>query len=133
MMRLTMLVAVRRKRPLMQLVRLMQNLLVILLTLASMNRTMPLYPRIMLMPSRHLMRVTRMIGRLLHPRPTLALRHHRTLIPHVLIRKIMLPRMMKPSHVLSHHITSLRRRRRVSVTMRQTIPIRHRPTRLRVL
>jgi hypothetical protein len=126
MMRFAMLVAVRGKCSLMQFVRLMQNLRMILLALAGMNTTMRLNPRIMLMPPCHLVRVPTMIGRLSHRlvRPTL--RHHRSLTTTTTL-EIHLPRMMKSSLVLSHHITSLRRRRRVRVRMRQTIPISHRP------
>jgi hypothetical protein len=110
---LAMLVAMRvMPVALMQPMRLMQNLLVILLTaaLARMNPTMRLYPRIMLVPPRHLVRVTSMIARLRHHRLAHA-RSHRsstttTLRSHVLILKILLPRMMKTSTVLCHHITS---------------------------
>jgi hypothetical protein len=93
--------AMRRERALMQLVRVMQNLLMILLTLAGMNPTMRLYPRRMLMYPRHLVRVPTMIGRLSHVlmRPTL--RHHRTLTTTTTL-EIHLTRMMKPSLVLSH-------------------------------
>jgi hypothetical protein len=106
MMRLAMLVAVRSKRlALMQLVAVMQNLLMIALTLASMNTTMRLDPRIVLMCPRSFMRMPAMIGRLSHVlvRPTL--RHHRSLTTTTTL-KIHLTRMMKPSLILSHRLCS---------------------------
>jgi hypothetical protein len=98
-----MLVAMRDKTTtLMQLVRVMQNLLMIALALASMNRTMPLNTRIMLPPPRHLMRMTRMIGRLSHALARRCpMRRHRTL-PTTTTLKIALPRMMKTATVLHY-------------------------------
>jgi hypothetical protein len=85
----------------MQPMRVMQDPLMITLPPTSMHRTMPRNPRIMLTTPRHLMRMTRMIGRLLHPSPPLGLRHHRSLTTTPLL-KIHLPRMMKTSLVLCH-------------------------------
>jgi hypothetical protein len=105
----TMLVTMTHKSiPLMQTMRLMQNLLMIALPSTSMRRTMPLYTRIMLPHPRHVMRHPTMIGRLRHRlvrtptmRRTPALARPRTTIV------IHLPRMMKTTLVLSHDMHSL--------------------------
>jgi hypothetical protein len=102
MMRRPMLVAMTNKTiPLMQLVRVMQNLLMIHLPRTSMNRTMPLYPRITLSTPRHLMRRPTMIGRL--HRFFVRCRRLHPPLPTTTTLKIHLPRMMKSSLVLSHH------------------------------
>jgi hypothetical protein len=90
---------------LMQPMRVMQDPLMIPLPPTSMHRTMPLNPRITLPTPRHLMRVPRMIGRLLHASPAPRVRLHPTL-PTTTTLKIHLPRMMKTSLILSHDITS---------------------------
>jgi hypothetical protein len=75
-MALAMLVAVRRKRPLMQLVALMQNLGVIALTTSRMDPAKRRYPRTLRRLALATVRVPAMIGRLLHPRPPCRRRLH---------------------------------------------------------
>jgi hypothetical protein len=101
-MALAMLVAVRSERPLMQLVRLMQNLLMILLPTPSMNPAKPLYPRRMLALHHTRMRVPRMIRRFLHPRPPFRVRLHPALRASVVIMPLIV-RMMKPPPVVLCH------------------------------
>jgi hypothetical protein len=105
----TMLVTMTHKPiTLMQPMRLMQNLLMILLTTTSMRRTMPLDPRRMLVTPRLLMHHPTMIGRLSHRsmrHPTMR-RHPAFARPRSTI-VIHLPRMMKTSLILCHHMHSL--------------------------
>jgi hypothetical protein len=114
MMALTMLVAVRGKRPLMQLVRLMQNPLMIALPTTSMNPAKSLYPLGLPRRTPWAVSVPRMIGRLFHTRSPLRRRLHPPLtVPTMpLIRRLPLP-VVKTTPVLStttitlpHHITS---------------------------
>jgi hypothetical protein len=126
-----MLVAMTHKSiSLMQLVRLMQNLLMIALPTSSMRRSMPLDPRIVLMHPRHLMRVTRMIGRLSHRSMRSTTMRRIAPLAHATTTPIIhLSRMMKSSLILSHDITSHRRRRRVNISARTNpVPIVNRPT-----
>jgi hypothetical protein len=125
-----MLVAMRHKPiTLMQFMRVMQNTLMIPLPTTSMRRPVPLNPRITLMTARHLMRMSRMIGRLRHVLlGRRSMRRHRRLSRSPLL-EIHLATMMKTAFVL-HDITSHRRRRRVHIRQRRpiAIPITNRPT-----
>jgi hypothetical protein len=104
-----MLVAMTDKTiTLMQLVRVMQNLLMIPLPPTSMHRTMTLNPRRMLPRPRHLMRRPTMIRRLSHrPMRTTTMRRTTTLTRPNTTIKIHLPPMMIPALILSHDMHSL--------------------------
>jgi hypothetical protein len=99
-MALAMLVAVARERALMQLVAVMQNLLVILLPLASMNTTMRLYPLIV----RRLaaISVTRMVRWLFHACPPCRRRLYPPLASSVVIMTLIVRMMIPAPVVLSH-------------------------------
>jgi hypothetical protein len=101
-MALAMLVAVRRKRPLMQLVALMQNLGVIALTTSRMYPAKRRYPRTLRRLALATVRVPAMIGRLLHPRPPLRRRLHPPLRISVVIVTLVM-RMMKSAPVVLCH------------------------------
>jgi hypothetical protein len=93
---------------LMQFVRVMQDPLMIPLPSPSMNRTMPLNPRIMLPPPRHLMRHPRMIGRLSHVLPRRrSMRRTTTLARPSTTIKIHLPRLVKTTLIVRHDMRSL--------------------------